>query len=190
MKKTITLLLTALILTIFSGCLNNQNQGLEQEEEVAEEILNYESYMICDNNKFPFKLDKIGGAHGQFVFTGTITDELEQKPWSMDETDLIPVVRMQVNHSDISEALEYYKEMANRGNTINDIEGGGLGFKLGIIDNEEFSSSAKISESAIEKIFDALESGEEISLTLTQAFLPGMGAPANYSFACEIEGHP
>ncbi len=186
MKKTTILfiLLTVLTLTIFSGCLNDQNQELEQEEE---EILDYEHYMVCDNNKFPFKLDEIGGAHGQFVLTGTITDELEQRPWSMDEADLISVIRMQVEHSDMSEALEYYKEMANRGNTINDIKGEKLGFKLGIIDNEEFSSSAKISESTTKKIFDALENGEEISLTFTQAFLPGMGAPANYSFTCEIE---
>lgn len=161
--------------------------SMKIEEVIDDEVvLDYEDYMACENNKFPFELDEIGGGHGQFSLTGIVKKEMEQRPWSFDETDLISIIRMEVNNIDIPEALEYYKSMANRGNTINHISNEKLSFKLGIFENDEFSSSATISETTIEKILNAIETGEEISLNLTQAFLPGMGAPAHFSFACEI----
>lgn len=194
MKKLITPILAILLFTLTS-CVpveEPKEKSVDEEpteelvEETSEEIADYEYYMACDNNKFPFELYEEVEGHGQVVFTGTIIKELEERPWSMDENDLIPVIRMKVNDADITEALEYYKNMVNGGNTVNSFKDEKLSFRIGTFENEEFSSTAKISETTLDNIFNALESGEEISLTITQAFLPGMGAPENFSFACEI----
>jgi hypothetical protein len=156
------------------------------EEEPEEVTKDFEYYTICDNNKFPFEIGEYEEGHGQFVFTGTVVNELEIRPWGFDENDLIPVISMNVSGSDSSAALEYFMGTVDRGNTINSKTGENLRFRIGTYENEEFSSTATISEATLNKMFAAIDSGEEISLTITRPYFHGMGAPANFTFACEI----
>lgn len=93
---------------------------------------------------------------------------------------------MIVNESDSAEAEQYFLDMVESGNSINDKDGDKLAFYMGVIEDGNWEVLARHSDSE-EKVMSAIESGEEISLKLTLDFGVDKGVTEKFSFACEIE---
>ena len=77
--------------------------------------------------------------------------------------------------------------MVESGNTVNMGPGNNLGFALGVLKDGKISSTASVPNDTEEKILDALQNPKIIHLTFHIPKYEGRGAPANFSFACEIE---
>lgn len=156
------------------------------KEGIIGEVMDYDHYTVCDNNNFPFKYDKFGNAHGQFTFTGTIETSEEPTPWAFDDNITSTFVRMIVNESDSPEAEQYFLDMVEGGNSVNDKDGDKLAFYMGVIEDGKWEVFARHSDSE-KKVMSAIESGEELSLKFTLGFSADKGATEKFSFACEIE---
>ena len=86
-----------------------------------------------------------------------------------------------------SDFYKYFKGMVDGGNTVNMADGEVLGFTLGVLEDGKLSTSSLVSESTQEKVLNALDTGEELSLKLAVPKYMGKGAAYNFSFACVIE---
>lgn len=86
-----------------------------------------------------------------------------------------------------SDFYKYFKGMVDSGNTVNMAEGEVLGFTLGVLEDEKLSTTSLALQSAQDKILEALNNAEEISLKLGVPKYEGKGASYNFSFACVIE---
>jgi len=199
-KITTSLAISALLITLM-GCQpaeqNEENKNvqineIEQVEQSAEvQTINsqekdYTYYFACENNQHPFRaFGENGESHGQFSFTGELMKVEDYTPFMEGENSMY--ARMKVYESNPTGAYDYFMAMANKGNSVNRIEDEALVFNIGTIENGELSSTAEMSEETKSKILNSLDSKEKITLNMTVPLYAGMGAPANFSFACKIE---
>ncbi|MBD3331041.1 hypothetical protein GF354_05980 [Candidatus Peregrinibacteria bacterium] len=163
-----------------------ENQNDESGSEVinepeSEEELTESDYYLCENNKFPFNSEN----HGQFSITGEVFILNAPEPWTEDET--IDYIKMKVSEFSSPVAEKYFMDLAEKGNTINLIEGDSIIFAIGTYEDQIFKSTAEISDQLKNEIISATDSGEELTLDLTVPYFPGRGAPPEFTFACRFE---
>ncbi len=126
---------------------------------------------------------------GSVDVTGTIITKLENAPFVENEkvTNVYFVVsKLEIEDENQQLFYNYYMKKVKNGNAINDVDGENLLFKLGIIEEEKLISTSEISDNLKSQIISIANTGDSINLRLTIPVYEGGGAPASFSFACEI----
>lgn len=142
---------------------------------------------IAEVDREPFRITD-SWAYGVANFTGQIVAIEEVRPWT--EGEMMTRLYIQVEDDGSSPvAFNWFHDMFyNQGNTVNTATEGGIQFGLGeLINGNEISSTAHISDEMEATLLQALETGDPITLDLTIPAYHGSGAPANFSFACWIQ---
>lgn len=138
-------------------------------------------FCACQNAVDNFHVTEEGGV-GEFSMTGTVVSKVEEAPFSGSE---VTCVYLLVPSGD-SEAFVYFHDLAKKLDTINKAAGDALYMKLGVLEDSNLKTSAKITEEMKGEILSALESGGEITLTMTQEITLGKGASEYTVFPSEI----
>lgn len=145
----------------------------------------------------PFKIDTSKGpgydaGYGYATVTGTVVKKTINyegvDPGTFTEKAYF--VLQEPTTGDSEKAFyKYFKGMLDSGNTVNMSapESPKVGFVLGALEGEKFSSTAIMSDATKAKIIDSMNTGSNITLTLRVPKYEGRGAPENFSFACKID---
>lgn len=140
-------------------------------------------YSVCENNDVLF-LERENGANGKFNLAGKIISFDGPEPWADDST--VTFIAMEVT-SGTKEAIDYFIELAKAGNTINSLKLDKLRFRLGLLENENISTTANISSFTRQKILEVMNTEEEITLNMMMPLREGAGVGGDFSFACQID---
>lgn len=112
--------------------------------------------------------------------TGEVQTGEMEAPFSGETVEVVYLVLS----DDGSEAFDYFYELAGK-LAIDNIAREELYLKLGILENGELESSARIVDT--EKILTALNSGDEITLNMLMGSSLGKGASVESVNPCLIE---
>ncbi len=79
---------------------------------------------------------------------------------------------------------EHYLGLIAQGNAVNKKDGDKLLFRLGIIENNKFKTTAEVTDEVAAAIAAAAKNEDEVSLNVTIPLYPGSDAPLHFTYAC------
>lgn len=178
-----------LLATVFLGCATPSS--LPEPEpliEVDESSAVLDPQLCIDHledptlkvDAEPFRIEDSAGI-GQFSFTGTVTQMEVSAPFS---GEIMTAIYLEVAN-DESEAYRYFYTKAD--GTVDDISENGILFKLGILNGEDLISSASMDAETKSAILAALQTGENLTLTMLAAIQSGHGMSAEEVNPCLIQ---
>lgn len=194
------LFLFLIMVFVFTACnLPNEDVGddLEVEEKSPEKISEKDQLpsqcLEVETNKTevdkPFHViakEASEQGYGYAAVDGKVMVQKEEV-WGEIHEKVYLIVEEPATEGPWKNFVDYFMKLVEEGNTVNTAFNGNVVFGLGIYDNDQFLTTADISDKAEAKIVQGIESGERIHLTLTIAEYLGRGAPAEFTFACKIE---
>lgn len=157
-----------LLFTLLAGCQVAPTATLDPQL-----CLEADPTLVVDNAPFHEGV-------GQFSMTGEVQTGEMEAPFSGETVEVVYLVLS----DDGSEAFDYFYELAGK-LAIDNIAREELYLKLGILENGELESSARIVDT--EKILTALNSGDEITLNMLMGSSLGKGASVESVNPCLIE---
>ena len=132
-------------------------------------------------------LDPFGA--GSATFNGklekiTITAAYSDDP-NIKVTVLFMRIKLQLKEP-AKNFYDYFFNLVKIGNTINQVQGKDLLFRIGTLKSNELVSNSSISSAVKSQIINALNSKTTISLEFTVPQWPGFGIGDSFSYACKI----
>ncbi|MFA4814854.1 MAG: hypothetical protein WC924_01070 [Candidatus Gracilibacteria bacterium] len=138
--------------------------------------------LATNDSQFCLDTEPFHDGIGQFSMTGYVLNEKGEAPFS---GKMVDIVYLTVTN-DGTDAFDYFYERAETGK-IDKLSAGQLYLKLGVLEDEILSSSAIISTQDELAILNALNSGEEVTLSLRTTLTLGQGAVVSSVNPCLIE---
>lgn len=134
-----------------------------------------------------YKLPYYDFPSGTLTISGSIIKKVEDEVFA-EEEKVTKIYLAVPEQKENPQKLFYkkYKELVEKQNLINDIEGQKLLFNLGILENSKLISTAKISDNLKKKIISLIDKNENIDLKLTTSIGEGRSVDDTFSFACEV----
>lgn len=122
---------------------------------------------------------------GTLTVIGSIVKREKDKPFSENEkiTNVYLVVSEQKENPQ-KLFYEYYRGLVERKNSINDMEGQKLLFRIGMLENSKFIPGLALSDNLKNKIMPLIDKNEIIKLKLTIDIPPGRSGFDGESYAC------
>ena len=164
------------------------------ETPLAETELTLEQAVSCDywsDKTFGRVNSGVTGpiAAGTLTLIGPLRKVSENVAVAFDESqretvDFVYLVIVPPNAESQKTFYDYFMDLIAQGNGINKKDGQNLLFRLGIIENGKFVTTANVSDAVAKEIVARAERGEEASLNITIPHYPGSDAPKHFSFAC------
>ena len=149
-------------------------------------------YKGSQPNQEPFRREAVKDEdkNEYYVASGIINikGQIITFPFTLNDQKLTGVyIKVKPYDEQSQEFYNHYVNGIERGNTINKKDGTELLFRLGILDNNSFTTFANISSSTKNDIEKLLDSGKNTELRLSIPIWAGSGVKPNFSFACSIE---
>lgn len=162
--------------------IQSKVENIEVEPTINQEIYScdYWKNKVFDETQFNYPA-------GSLIVNGSIVKKDGIKYFSEDEkiTRVYLVVSEQKENPQ-NLFYEYYREIVEKGNIVNIMEGQKILFKIGMIENSKFIPGLAMPDDLKNKIMSLIDKNETINLKITIAIPQGRSASDGESLACGV----
>lgn len=192
---TVIIIILAVLLGKYAGydigyekAIRDISQG--EKNKKAQDISENNIYPSCGSwRSKPFqKYPEVEERYlGSLSLEGTIKEKSEPAFWEENKTVLAVYFEIAPQNQEPGKNFyNGYRELVEYGNSINSLDGDTLFFRLGILESGKLVSTAKLSDQTNKRIIDSIDKRTPLRLNLVLPPSAGVGAPSEFSFACEI----